>query len=381
MSSNKLSIFVFIDALGYSLLERFSFLPHLLPFQWPLNTVFGYSAACIPSILTGKKPCEHGHFSFFYYSPKSSPFAFLYPLSILPTTIAQRGRVRNIISRLVQKSLGYDGYFQLYAMPFQYIHLFDYSEKRDLYQKGGINSGHSNIFTLLSEQGVNIHVSNWRLSDEDNFNSCQKYLEQKNLDFAYVYTGGLDGFLHTVGPESPKIADRLRYYEQKITALYETAQKKYDEVQLFVFSDHGMHKIKQTSDLMLRILARPERFGTDYVAVFDSTMIRFWFLKETAKHSLTAFLQTEATGRILTDDELTSFGAYFPDHKYGELFFLLNSHVLLCPSFLGRSPLAGMHGYHPQDKDSLAMLASNQNLTPPPQNLCDMFTLMLSVLL
>jgi hypothetical protein len=374
--SSKLSLFVFVDAFGYAILERFPFLEGLSFHKQKLDTVFGYSATCIPSILSGKKPCEHGHFSFFYYNPTGSPFSFLRPLSLLPQSFFSRGRVRNVLSRIAKKILGYNGYFQLYAMPFQYIHLFDYSEKRDLYKPGGLNSGHQNIFDLAAERKIAFHVSDWRLSDEENFARCQEAVEQEELDFAYVYSGGLDGFLHVKGPDSPEVGPKLKYYEEKIRRLYESARKKYDEVRLFVFSDHGMHKIESVSDLMGRILARPERFGQDYVAMFDSTMIRFWFFNEQSRLSMTEYLHGLAEGKVLSNDDLKSFGTYFPDHKYGELFFLMKSHVLLCPSFLGVKPLAGMHGYHPHDKDSQAMLCTNVKLACPPDGLCDMFRIM-----
>jgi hypothetical protein len=45
----------------------------------PLQTVLGYTSTCIPTILTGKSPQEHGHFSFFYYDPHESPFRLCRP--------------------------------------------------------------------------------------------------------------------------------------------------------------------------------------------------------------------------------------------------------------------------------------------------------------
>jgi hypothetical protein len=39
-----------------------------------VQTVFGYSSTCDPTIITGKAPQDHGHFPFFYYNPDLSPF-------------------------------------------------------------------------------------------------------------------------------------------------------------------------------------------------------------------------------------------------------------------------------------------------------------------
>ncbi len=70
----RISLFVFIDALGWELLKRHSFLDDILITKEPLGTIFGYSSTCDPTIITGKLPRYHGHFSFFYFNPEGSPF-------------------------------------------------------------------------------------------------------------------------------------------------------------------------------------------------------------------------------------------------------------------------------------------------------------------
>ena len=74
--SRSLSIFVFIDALGWRIYRRHQarFLSGELHTREPLGTVFGYSSTCDPTIITGRLPPEHGHFSFFVYDPAHSPF-------------------------------------------------------------------------------------------------------------------------------------------------------------------------------------------------------------------------------------------------------------------------------------------------------------------
>ena len=106
-----------------------------------MQTVFGYSSTCDPTILTGLQPAQHGHFSFFYYNPQDSPFGVCRWLSLLPQSLTRRGLVRRLMSSAIRRYYGYTGYFQIYNMPFRYLPLFDYSEKRDIYQPNGINSG------------------------------------------------------------------------------------------------------------------------------------------------------------------------------------------------------------------------------------------------
>ncbi|MGD8207628.1 MAG: hypothetical protein PVH47_06090, partial [Thiohalocapsa sp.] len=148
-NAKTLSVVCFIDALGWEVLRGRSFLDERLPHRRRLRSTFGFSSACVPSILSGLTPREHGHWSFFYYDPEHSPFKALRPLGWLPASLVDRGRVRNQISKLVKRAWGYTGYFQLYNIPFDRIGLFDYCEKKDLFQPGGLNRG-ENIFDVLA---------------------------------------------------------------------------------------------------------------------------------------------------------------------------------------------------------------------------------------
>ena len=132
MSERRLAIFAFIDAFGWDVLQKHDFMEDELPHRASVETVFGYSSTCIPTILTGCMPQEHGHFSCFYYNPAGSPFRICKTLNLRPKSVTRRGRVRRYMSKFIAKWYGYTGYFQIYNMPFTRLPLFDYSEKRDL---------------------------------------------------------------------------------------------------------------------------------------------------------------------------------------------------------------------------------------------------------
>ena len=112
MSTGSLTLAVFIDAFGWEVLQRHAFLEGALAHQSPLDTIFGYSSSCDPTILTGTLPREHDHFSFFYYDPSRSPFRGFDRLSALPAAIVEHGRVRHWISRVVGQWKRFTGYFQ-----------------------------------------------------------------------------------------------------------------------------------------------------------------------------------------------------------------------------------------------------------------------------
>ncbi|MEI6875661.1 MAG: alkaline phosphatase family protein [Spirochaetota bacterium] len=371
-----LSLFVFIDAFGWELARGRSFLEPEARVKKPLETVFGYSCTCDPTIITGVPPREHGHFSFFVYDREKSPFRALRALGVLPRSLVDRGRVRNKISQFVQKAYGYTGYFQLYAVPFKFMHLFDYTEKRDIYLEGGINGGQPSIFVLLDRAGVPYFRSDWRKGETEAVADLKAALADGAPRMAYLYLAKMDALLHALGTGAPEIDAKIEGYQATLRAVVEDARKSYDEVRLFVFSDHGMTNITRTSPLMAAIDASGLVFGEDYAAVYDSTMARFWFIKEGARERIMKVLEGHPDGRILDDATLRDWGVDFADRRYGELFFLLHPGVLLCPSFMGTKPLAGMHGYAPDSPGSRASFFSTADLDHPPEGLADLFALM-----
>ncbi len=373
--SDKVSIVVFIDALGWEVLRNRRFLEEELPFRSKLRSVFGFSSACVPSILTGNQPRDHGHWSFFYHTRERSPFRPLRLLRWLPGSLADRGRVRNWISKLVKRAYGFQGYFQLYNMPFRLIDRFDYCEKRDLFRPGGMNKGES-IFDRLERSGTKYHCSDWRQGEDANLESLKASLAEGEIPFAFLYMASMDALLHQVGKSSEQVDAKLEWYEQRLRELMALAREHYDEVRLFVCSDHGMATVEHTVDIGSQVDALGLNEGRDFIATYDSTMARFWFNSDEARRRITALLNTIPEGRILPDKELAALGCDFDGQQYGELIFLLDAGVLIVPSHMGTKPITGMHGYHPDHPDSDASLLSN--VPPPVRSECitDVFHIM-----
>ncbi len=329
----------------------------------------------MPSILTGQETEGHGHWSFFYKKQGPSPFESLRWLRHLPTQITDRGRVRSRLSKLFARRLGYQGYFQLYNVPFEHIDEFDYCEKKDLFKAGGINKGDS-IFDRLDKEGVPYHVSDWRASEDANVASLSAAITTRSIQFAFLYMADLDGLLHQVGKDSSEVDEKLRAYETRLRGIIDTGKANYDDVRIFVCSDHGMATVHTHIDVMEHIEALPLCFGEDYLATYDSTMARFWFNTPAARETVTAALARIPQGRVLTREDLSELGCRFDGDQYGELIFLVDPGVIIVPSHMGTKPIAGMHGYHPDDADSDAALLSN--VPPPVQAECitDIFHIM-----
>ncbi len=376
MKSDKtLSLFIFIDAFGWDLVQGADFFTEKLPHRKPLKSVFGYSSTAVPTILTGRMPQEHGHFSFYYFQPEKSPFKPLRPLALIPKFISSRARVRNKLSQALKKLYGYSGYFQIYNMPFNYMHLFDYCEKKDLFASDGILAG-DNAFSLARLTGTPMHVSDWRVGEERNHQALLEDIRAGQIRWAFNYNADLDGIMHIHGPDSDAARAKIAHYKTRLQEVFEAAEANYEQVDLYVFSDHCMAEVTDWHDLWGEVKRLPYRFGRDYAVVYDSTMARFWFMNDDARHGISALLKEQSYGKILSRDDLKTFGSVFPHNKYGELFFLLDEGHLIVPSFMGERPIAGMHGYHPDAPSSTAALMSNREIGTEIGHIADMYKLM-----
>lgn len=354
----KLSLFIMVDACGWEIVKDHPFLKNIAPHRRKLESVFGYSSTCVPSILSGRWPDEHRNWCYFIYDPEHSPFRSLRLLRWLPTALTSRRIVRRYLTKLVKVRLNFRGYFDLYNIPFRFIHLFDFTEKKSPLKPGGMNRG-KNVFDLLEEKKIPYYVTDPTLPESEHLRLLLEEIRSKRIDFAFQYWAGLDGLLHMVGNDSPEIPQKLDHYQEWIEQLMSVARENYREVELHVFSDHGMANCDRLLDLRSKIDELGLQMGVDYAVVYDSTMARFWFLKSGVRERVEQVLAGVPEGRIMGDDELRKYRAYFDDHQFGELIWLAQEGVLIVPSHMGERPIRAMHGYHPTDPQSYATLFSN----------------------
>lgn len=361
MKRDKIALFVFIDAFGWEVYRRNGFfLENLKRDARKLDTIFGYSSACDPSIITGVTPSEHRMWSSFYYAPGTCPYRWLRFLRFLPDAIFSRGRVRYWMSNLIKRIHGITGYFMLYSVPFHLLPLFEYAEMRSIW-KEGVAKG-TTIFNRLDQAGIPYYVHDSGTPDESKLAKLRSRIERAEIRFGYVSLGKLDALMHRVGNDGPEVTALVRWYDERIRELIAAAEAAYDEVSWYVFTDHGMHNTTGSYDLIADIEALGLAYGRDYVAFYDATMARFWFLRDEARTRIEAALRVHPKGRIVPDDELRALGVFFEDHQYGDMVFLMHSATQIVPSFMGAKGAKGLHGFHPADADSSASMVTNRTL-------------------
>ena len=379
MMKDDVVIFLFIDALGWELVSRTSFMSAELPFRRKIEMQFGYSSTAVPTILSGCSPAEHGHLGLFRFAPEHSPFRILGKIAplMVPKSFWNRGRIRNWLSRIIARLYGFTGYFQLYQMPFEKLALMDYCEKHDLFAAHGMEQI-ENLQDLLIRLKIPYHISNWHPGDRRNFEAARQAIRQ-DKKFLFIYTAELDALLHQF--PAPPVADviqaKLKWYSEQINSLFGLGGELKKNIRLTVISDHGMTPLSRTVDLKSAIEKTPLVFGRDYGACYDSTMFRATFISpDSEKVIREAVKPFESCGHWLSEAEEKHYGIYRSDRRFGDAVFLMDPGIQIVPSDMGAKPLNGMHGFAPEDKDSQAVVLSTEEIPERIQCVADYFSLM-----
>ena len=376
----EIDLFIFIDSYGFELLKKTGSLHPKLKFQKPVKMQFGYSSTAIPSILTGELPSTHKQFTFFYHlkNSKSTMFSFFdsWMFKIIPQFISGRRRFRVLLSKFFKKKFKINGYFDLYSVPFNKLKYFEYSEVNDLFDKNAF-ADCKNLKDILIEEKVNHFISDWRLSEEENFNELIYQLKSKSNEFIFAYFAGLDGVQHMHTKNSIETEKKVDYYKRKLDKIFDILDNNYKDYRVAIFSDHGMTTLKQTVDIQKELRETRLKEPEDYISFLDSTMARFWYYNENSKQVIRQKLDNSPYGHFLSEKEMKEMGILFDDARYGEDIFLLSPGVQIAPSDMGNDALPGMHGYSPKDKDSDAIWLSNYEPKNPPVEVKDIFNCML----
>lgn len=377
MAGDRLTLVFFVDALGWEIARELDCFRDVAPYSYRQRTVLGYSCAAQPTILTGLMPDEHGHWGMFYRTERSDLRA-LRSLRFLPKTVSNHRRFRRPLLNYHRKRTGFTGYYSLYRIPFHLFGEFDLIEKRDIYAPGAFDPGVKSIFDHLADGGVPYRVWAWKNDLDEGFAELEAAIQgDRELRFTLHYTPYIDAFLHGHIGDGEAVAGAVALIEKRITRVVELARETRDDVNVIIFSDHGMAKTTAEHDVVGVVARLDLRQGSDYHVFYDSTMARFWFESPHARDTITAALDGLDYGTILSDADLKREGVLFDNRCFGELIFLMNPTKLIVPSYMGGSAPLGMHGFSPEHKDSYAMLASSFEVDPEPTHIRDSFRVMM----
>jgi type I phosphodiesterase/nucleotide pyrophosphatase len=350
---------VLVDALGWTLAGRDpAFAPRLRE-RRPLATVLGFSSGALPTAFTGRPPREHGRWLMYRRAAGAGVFGGFEWLRFLPARVRRSWRLTRWLTARVERR-GVRGYFNLYDVPRADLAQFDLPERDDIFVPGGLPC--ESLWDTLERQRVRWRGWNWRTPEDAARAEALDCLERGQHDFLFLYSASLDALLHQEGSRGAGVRANLVRWSAWFDDAAAAAVRGGREPWLYLCSDHGMVDVTASVDLMGRLARMPWRHGRDYLAFFDSTFARFWWRTPAAREAVRAELDAEPRGHWLTPAELANEGADFEDHRYGDDLFLLEPGALLVPSYMGREPVAAMHGYAPSHPDMAGVLASNRPL-------------------
>jgi hypothetical protein len=354
--AERVALFVFVDALGFNFLREREFLPEF-EYRAGLRTVLGYSCACHPTLFSGELPHTHGHGAMYPLNRGGSPLEVAKKFAWLPPRIADNHRVRARLQGEVGRSV--TGYFSLYEVPTRLLPRFDLVEPRNIFEPGAIRAG-TTVFDDVAGSGVRSLVRDWRTPEPEAIAQFEASLRGDGFDWGLIYLPGLDGLLHSEGSSGTGVAAHLRWYEESIRRLVEVATANGREAAIYLFSDHGMSDVKRGLDAIRSLEEAFGRNGGDYLAFYDSTMVRVWADDVVVRDGISELLAGLPLGRLIRDDEREELGVAFTDRSQGDLCWVADEGVIVLPSYMGRSMLRGMHGYHPDAVDADACVLGLQ---------------------
>lgn len=366
--TDRLVLILLVDALGYTQAGDRRFLACLDQPRVPVRSVLGYSSAALPTLMSGLYPEEHGHLAMYRRAGRDGVFRgasrWVRPLSRLTS---RHWTLRRWVARSLERG-GVTGYFSLYDVPLELLGEFDLCQRRDIFGRDAFPD-HRGLGDLLARPDARIW--NWRVPEARALAALEEEIQRGEARCLLFYSAALDATMHAHGPDSDATRSLLDRYDQTFTRLIQRAEARYREVRVFAFGDHGMAAVTRTHDLMTRLARLDARVRGDLLYFLDSTMARFWYQSDAARREVEALLGGLDCGRLLGDDELSRLRARFPNHDYGEAIFLLRESEILVPSFMSAQPVAGMHGYHPDDTSMYTTLLSNCAALPDTADLTD----------
>ena len=369
MQQNRIVLFFLIDAMGWKYVKASGLLdrdPELHGNE--VRTILGYSSAAVPTILTGRYPDEHGRWNLLRYSPETSPFAWTRFLSVVPEGLLANRYAHKAISIISKRIARAEGHFSTYELPIRHLRLFDICETSNIYTPGGIE-GSISVFDYFVDRKIPYKSYSYHDgADEALLEQAKQDVRKGPESVFFLYLAELDAYLHDHCNDPEGVCRRIEWYFEKIQSLVDIAKTRASEVRYFVFSDHGMTPVTDHHDLIGELRRAGIGPELSYMSVFDSTMARFWFNDKKLCEDVSAFLHKCPAGRILDDAELKELRVFFPDHRYGQLIFLMNPGSIIQPSFFGKYAPAGMHGYHPDDPHSSGAYLSNVRDHAPGEN-------------
>jgi predicted AlkP superfamily pyrophosphatase or phosphodiesterase len=366
------NIFIILDGLGYDQLMKFK--PKNLMERGKragltsLETLLAYSSGIYPSIWTGLYPDQTNFWTEFIFQEKKR-FSIFSPLSFFPGKYFSR-RVAFVLSSIWEKlGLNVRDYFGIQPA----IQGYFVRQTVDYRKLPPVDLPYPELISnVYSRNEKNLIYLHYERLDTKNRSDILQYIE--GADTAIVCIAETDHAGHLLGPLSEAYRAFLDSLDERLAQLIDQVEAKWPNIQIYIFSDHGMTVVKQSFDLWTYLEQHGFRLGHDYIAFINSTITSLWFNHGYQKEIVDLLNRCEF-GRVLTHEERIRYHLDFHDRKYGDEIFVVDEGVELIPNFISLAwkPNFGMHGFDPICSSTKAFLIGSERNPSQLKNVVDIY--------
>ncbi len=345
-------VVIIIDALGYDIARRHLFSPAGLGRAVRVKTVFGFSQAALTTILTGLDPAAHGLWMMYSFGGDEFPFAWLRYLPAFASS--DRLWVRKLLNWKLAHIDGISAYYNLYDVPRKVLCHLDLPARKRLFSIDSVK-GCRTVIDRAVAGDVPLFIRDYHTREDRAFDELNGALSREKAGYYLLYTAGLDSTMHKYGTDHEETARHLAWYEGRISALLSA----YPGIKFTVLGDHGMADVRNHVDIAALIEPLGLKVPVEYIPFYDSTMARFRIKDAVCENKLRGALSKVKAGRFVEAEEMKDLGIRFDDGRFGDLIFIMDEGNIILPSFMGKDPVAAMHGYHPETSSMFSALFAN----------------------
>ena len=367
-----------IDACRYDYISK-----DVTPFLWDCSNTGMYYKHVVPSagfcerteIFTGKKPNESGFFTAIGFNPQKSTyrhkkgikfFGFIEDILLKKWNKKDNLKIayyyRKIITRVFNNYLQKEK-LKTYNIPFSFLKYFNLTE--DEFEFNDLSrQGPNSILKIVEKKSERTFFNSFTSlgvsssnSDLGRLNQVISAFKNDNYLFTPVYLGKIDALGHVYGPNSSVLNLALRKLDQNLEKCVSELREIDNSTNFIFLGDHGMTKVKTSIDIQLIVNDLADNIklkkGKDYIYFLDSTLLRIWFLSDSARKQFLPLLEgnseLKGAGKILTKEISKKHSIPFNDKRYGDFTWWANEGVLIFPDFFhNKESYKGMHGYSPE---------------------------------
>ena len=231
----KKTLIIVIDALGYDLLQKTSFLPNLLNKAVKLIPTYGFGEAAV--IWSGELPERTNRWNEFTFNSQLSPFRWtkILPLKFYDTlkekfpskTVALFDRVVRRVIEFITAKASLMPCNATYQIPLSKLKYFFPTHDYKTYQFCSLN-GHKTIFGIFREQKVKYCYIGYPKvrADYDVYEKSREALKENEVTISFF--SELDSIEHWNGKESIEVnkkLDNLSEFVNNIVRIFKQNKK------------------------------------------------------------------------------------------------------------------------------------------------------------